>query len=109
MSDDDKTMKPPGDSGSYFDNDSPAGPYSKKMKCEDIRDLLTDYVTRELGESRALLVREHVRKCHECQTAAREIAEAMDLLREADGGFASMPGQLSDKRKSRIRRPTGTR
>jgi hypothetical protein len=104
MKDDDTTKGPPDERPSFFDDDSPAGPYSKQMKCHDIRELLTDYVNRELGDSRSALVREHVRKCPECQTETREIAEALDLLRKAEGGFARMPGELSNRRKRRIGR-----
>ena len=74
------------------------------MKCEDIQALLTDYMTRELGESQSALVREHLRMCPVCQNAAREITEAFDLLHVARKVGAGRPDRLSDERRARIRR-----
>ncbi len=74
------------------------------MKCEDIQELLTDYMGRELGSSKAALVREHLRKCENCQAAARDIMATVDLLRTARLDLSSIPDQLSRKSKDRIKR-----
>ncbi len=72
------------------------------MKCADIQPLLTDYMMRELGESRSALVRAHIRNCEKCQVMAKEMAEALNLLRDA--GKVALPDKLSDDHRARIRR-----
>lgn len=79
---------------------SPGGGMS--LKCDDIRELLTDYLTHELGDSRSALVREHLRKCEHCKAAAHEMAETFDLLRANKG--ASAPDRLSDAQRARVAR-----
>ncbi|TFH15251.1 MAG: hypothetical protein E4H02_08280 [Lentisphaerales bacterium] len=74
---------------------------TRVMNCDDIRELLTDYMARELGESRSAFVREHLRLCPACQSAAHEIARAFDLIRETEGAY---PDRLSDRHRARIRR-----
>lgn len=71
------------------------------MNCDDIRELLTDYMARELGESRSAFVREHLRLCPACQSVAQEIARTFDLMRETEGTY---PDKLSDRHRARIRR-----
>lgn len=74
---------------------------SVPMKCDDIRALLFDYLTRELGEARAALVREHLRKCEGCRAAAAEIEDTLDLLRAAESG-PDIPDRLSERHRDRI-------
>ncbi|MBM4143634.1 MAG: hypothetical protein FJ225_08610 [Lentisphaerae bacterium] len=74
-----------------------------RIKCDEIQAVLFDYMTRELGPARSELVREHLRKCPACQTAAAEIRATLDLLREASGDRAGVPARLSDERRRRLR------
>lgn len=72
------------------------------MKCEDIQSVLLDYMTHELGEPQSILVREHLRKCRNCQVAAAEIEAALDLLRQASESERQAPMRLSDERRTRL-------
>jgi len=72
----------------------------KVMNCEDIQKILFDYMTRELGESRSALVREHVRRCPECSRVATQIQETLALL-EAET-TENLPEQLSEEHRARI-------
>lgn len=72
-------------------------------RCEEIQAVLVDYMTRELGPARSALVREHLRKCPFCQTAAADIQATFELLRQASGADDS-PEHLSDDRRARIHR-----
>lgn len=72
------------------------------MKCEDIRTALFDYLTRELGSGRADLVREHIRKCPDCQAEAAHIRKTFEFLHEASRLDRDFPERLSDERRARI-------
>jgi len=74
------------------------------MRCDEIDAVLTDYMSHELGESRALLVRDHLRRCPRCQAEASGIGAALDLLRKASGEMKGAPDRLSDARRRRVRR-----
>ena len=74
----------------------------EKMNCEDIRSVLFDYMSRELGQARADLVREHLRRCPDCQVEAARIRNMLDLLQEASRAGAAAPARLSDERRARI-------
>ncbi|MFO7871684.1 MAG: zf-HC2 domain-containing protein [Kiritimatiellia bacterium] len=84
-----------------IDESSEAG---KVMKCEDIQELLFDYMTRELGQNRSDLVREHLRKCEKCRAAAAEVQTTLELLKTASRTQADVPEHLSDKHRARLRR-----
>jgi len=70
------------------------------MRCSDIRELLFDYLARELGEGRADLVRRHLEKCPHCKAAATEIQATVKALRGAE--TVEAPERLSPDRKQRI-------
>jgi anti-sigma factor RsiW len=74
------------------------------LKCEDVREVLFDYMSRELGPARSGLVREHLRKCVECQAKASEIQRTTELLLQAAREMGGMPLRLSDKRRALVRR-----
>jgi predicted anti-sigma-YlaC factor YlaD len=75
-----------------------------RMQCDEIEALLTDYMSRELGEPRALLVREHLRLCPRCQAAASAIGATLELLRRASGEMKGTPEHLSSERRRRVMR-----
>ena len=73
-----------------------------KMSCSDIQDVLFDYMTRELGDARSVLVREHVRKCESCRAAAADIQATLDLLKKASESGGDMPDRLTRKHRKRM-------
>ena len=77
------------------------------LKCEDIRALLLDYMTRELGDARSRLVREHLRRCPHCQQEASEIGDTLELLRAASQSPLGFAPRLSHGRRKRVRSPSG--
>lgn len=79
-----------------------AGKGKSKVKCSDVQDLLFDFLSKELGPSRSEYVREHLRHCLECQKAATEIQETIDLLQNAKDDEAGIPEKLSPERRARI-------
>ena len=75
----------------------------RKFKCEDIQSVLFDYMTRELGDGQAQLVREHLRHCTGCSRAAAEIQATLDLLHSASRTQPKSPGHLSEDRRRNMR------
>lgn len=74
-----------------------------KMSCSDIQAVLFDYMTRELGGARSVLVREHIRKCDSCRAAAADIRATLDLLKQASKSTeGDLPSRLTRKRRKRI-------
>jgi len=85
--------------------DSRNGDHSDmRMKCEEIQDLLFDYMSRELGGARSDLIHEHLRKCRECQKAAAEIEATLNLLGETSSEQTGISSSLSDERRERMER-----
>ena len=80
----------------------PPDPAARRMRCDEIQALLFDYMTHELGDGRSLLIREHLRKCEECQAVAAEIQIALDMLHEASLDDPQTPMHLSDDRRTHI-------
>ncbi|OGV61807.1 MAG: hypothetical protein A2498_16290 [Lentisphaerae bacterium RIFOXYC12_FULL_60_16] len=78
-------------------------PAVSRMACDDIQEVLFDYMTRELGGNRADLVREHLRKCDSCQAAAADIQRTLDLLHRARATDIHMaPAHLSEHHHQRL-------
>jgi len=76
---------------------------AQKMQCDDIQSVLFDYMTRELGDARSSLVREHLLKCPKCAEAAAEIQATLDLLHKAsEAEKAKIPEHLSEKHRKRV-------
>ena len=76
---------------------------ARVMKCEEIRSVLFEYLTRELGPARSDLVREHLRKCDRCQAEAVQIQATIRMLRSAAEDRAGLPDRLSEERRARMR------
>jgi predicted anti-sigma-YlaC factor YlaD len=79
-----------------------AGGVPHPMACEKLRPLLFDYMSRELGESRSALVREHLRHCPACQQELVAIEETLSDLRSS----IQHPERtrLSERRRKRLMR-----
>ena len=86
----------------HSDKDKPNGDDSPLMKCEEIRGVLFEYMTRELGPGQSDVVREHIRKCPACQKEAAEIQMTVELLQRSSQEPFESPSRLSDKRRKRI-------
>ena len=71
------------------------------MQCEDIQGFLFDYISGELDTARSNLVREHLKKCPNCQAAAAEIREAMNVLREGSEALG-VPKRLSEDHRKHL-------
>jgi predicted anti-sigma-YlaC factor YlaD len=83
-------------------NDNSKGPQLSQVRCEDIRDLLFDYMSRELGRARSEFVREHLRRCPDCKKQAAEIQSTLDLLSTASREKTNLPSRLSDDRRKKL-------
>ena len=73
------------------------------MKCKDVQDRLTDYMSRELGTYVSEGIRVHLTGCKECSRVADELAQTMDVLRRADPERVA-PTRLSVDHRKRITR-----
>lgn len=82
--------------------DSQSKGEKKLVECADIQVLLFDYMSRELGEGRAAIVREHLRKCRACQVLARDIQATMDLLQTASKAGSTQKERLTESRRNKI-------
>jgi len=74
----------------------------KMVECQDIQPLLFDYMSLELGEGRAAIVREHLRKCRNCQILAKDMQATIDLLHETSKTESKNQERLTDGRRKKI-------
>lgn len=86
------------------DHGRSAHPAFPHEQCRRFRDLLTAFVTNELGEAQSSLVREHLRQCPPCRHIAHQTKRTIDLLRTAGQLPSTTPVKLSDDRRGRIMR-----
>lgn len=77
-------------------------PGHSQIRCEDIAELLFDYMSHELGESRSTLIREHLRKCDACKRQAAEIQSTLELLSKASKEDTDLPSRLTDERRKKL-------
>jgi anti-sigma factor RsiW len=66
-----------------------------KIGCADMKDLLPEWVRRELGESDRAVVTAHVSSCESC-------SEDVELLRRIQAAAFSTPVSLASKIKSAV-------
>ena len=71
--------------------------------CEDVRSVLFEYMTHELGDARSVFVREHLRRCAACRAEAADIKATLAALHAADDG-AAPPARLSEDHRERLLR-----
>lgn len=69
--------------------------------CARIREVLWEYLDRELGGSSAVLVREHLRRCPVCKAEAAELAKVVARLRAEDPA-RNVPAALSARGRRRV-------
>lgn len=74
-----------------------------RMRCEEIRSALFEYMTRELGDGRASLVREHLRRCPDCTKAAEQVQATLALFQGAAAMTRRDGLHLTEERRSRVR------
>ncbi len=70
------------------------------LKCKEIQEVLAAYMSRELGETQSILVREHIRKCNACRADAAEIKETLSMLNQSNNIDNQL--RLSADRRKRI-------
>jgi hypothetical protein len=89
-------------------NDMPTGsegiPQEPVLTCEDFQGLLFAYMSRELGDTQSMFVREHIRKCDRCRSEAAEIESTLALLKSASKADVPEDSRLTDERRKRILR-----
>jgi hypothetical protein len=74
----------------------------KQMKCEDIQPMIFAYLNKELSDAFFVLVREHIRKCQNCNAIANEMKSTMTVLKKADVASPETPVKLSEERRNKI-------
>jgi predicted anti-sigma-YlaC factor YlaD len=74
-----------------------------RLQCAEIENVLFDYMSHEMGEARALLVREHLRHCPGCRVTAAGMQETVEALRKASREIPQEAEHLSDERRSRVK------
>lgn len=72
------------------------------VKCEEVQPLLVSYMSHELGQSRSDFVREHLRKCSNCQKVINDMQSTMDLLSSAAKMPSHIPDRLTPERRLKI-------
>jgi predicted anti-sigma-YlaC factor YlaD len=75
----------------------------RSLKCEDVQGLLFDYLGHELGDARALVVREHLRHCETCRAAAADLQNTLELLHRMSEREKQVALRLSARRRARLR------
>ncbi len=70
--------------------------------CDEIREVLFEYMTHELGDAPSALVREHLRRCAGCRAEAAAIKGTLDALRGADAAAPAAPDHLSADHRKRL-------
>lgn len=85
---------------SETDNSKNTG--QSQIRCEDIQALLFDYMSHELGSARAVLVREHLRRCEACTSEAAEIQSTLELLSNAKQNETGIPDHLTEDRRKKL-------
>lgn len=74
------------------------------LNCEDIQAVLLAYMSRELGDTQSVLVREHIRKCEKCRAEAAEIEATLTFMHGSSGDGLAGDERLTDERRERILR-----
>lgn len=74
----------------------------RKVPCANIRALLLEYLTRELGPEQTLFVREHLRECAACREEEARIARTLAALRKIP--VAAPPPALRPTLRRRLER-----
>ncbi len=80
----------------------PPSSSERALPCEEIRSLMLDYVQHGLGEGRADLVCEHIRRCPACHGRMVELQATVGLLHDAPFAHGVLPLHLSERHHSRI-------
>ena len=66
------------------------------MRCEEVRQLIPDYVLGTLSETESAAVRRHMRGCSACRTEAADLDEGVALFAQA-AHAAEPPSELKGK------------
>jgi len=74
----------------------------RPLPCEEIQALLLDYMQHDLGEGRADLVREHIRRCPTCHERMVELSRTLGILHDAPFAHGALPEHLTERHHSRL-------
>jgi hypothetical protein len=85
-------------------NQTNGAPGEALAVCDDVRGVLFEYMTHELGDARSRFVREHLRRCAACRAEAAEIKTTLAALHAADALVAASPDRLSADHRKRLLR-----
>lgn len=95
-----KNKAPTNNAGSIPDP-SRLPPGAIPIACEQIQELLFDYLTHDLGKSRAEMVHTHLMHCETCRTEATELHNTVKLLQQTP---TPSPTTLARKRRRALMR-----
>ncbi|MDD4870610.1 MAG: zf-HC2 domain-containing protein, partial [Kiritimatiellae bacterium] len=79
------------------------------MNCEQVKQLLTQYLLGDMDEYASAEIRKHLEKCEGCRTSLREIEPTLDLLRDALAAPSLAPKHLSAEQHAEITRKATNR
>ena len=80
--------------------DHNAGPHP--LPCHEIQDLMLDFMQHDLGDGRSDLVREHIRRCPDCQARFHELQHTLGILHDAPFARGVLPQHLSRRHHDRL-------
>lgn len=73
-----------------------------RSTCARIESDLIAYVMGDLPEDRAAALRAHLAECGSCRASAQELANTLDLLRDALAASNAVPDRLTPERRAAV-------
>jgi anti-sigma factor (TIGR02949 family) len=72
--------------------------------CNDLLDLLNDYLDGELSVARCTELEAHLRECPECQSLLASLQQTISLLYQLEESPPSLPPSLEKRLIARMQR-----
>ncbi len=72
--------------------------------CEDLIDLLNDYLDGELSLTECSELEAHLRECPECQSLLASLRQTLSLLHQLEESPPSLPPSLEKRLIARMQR-----
>jgi anti-sigma factor (TIGR02949 family) len=72
--------------------------------CEDLIDLLNDYLDGELSLTECSELEAHLRECPECQSLLASLRQTLSLLHQFEEAPPSLPPGLEERLITRMQR-----
>ncbi|WP_028460182.1 anti-sigma factor [Chloroflexus sp. Y-396-1] len=70
--------------------------------CEDLLDLLNDYLDGELSVAECTELEAHLRECPECQSLLASLRQTISLLHQFEETPSSLPPSLEERLIARM-------